>query len=348
MSYPAPTPTVPSPRSMPSIAFPSVPGLTVRRSGSELNVTPIPGRPGYFKETNYGFVVNQLPDNTVVVTGICYADGNERELTKVEREIATSIGLVVMAKSPKKEPKEEEEPEEAIKIFDYSKPNEQHTLFSDISLTTSEGIKLHYHRCMLLEYKYFERMLTGYFKESKREHNDTDLPYDFDLSNLILNMLNLEFRCKEYKSLITEENIYEIYSAADMLFLDNIRDQCKSKIIHFNFSNEWYDFVRLHSIDISDAKLIEKYLRLKHEERESIDKTKLDINFWCAYIRRSPQNFNYIWNHCLVYVNPEDFEQAVSHLTKDMFDKESREILANLLKTGNETAKTIIDHYLKL
>ena len=340
-----PTPTLPSfinhiPTFTPTSTLPSLSTVSKR----ELNVTPIASKPGYYKEINYGFIVQQLSDDTIVVTGIYDSDNRKRELTKSEKEIAESLGLVIEAGPEKKEP----EKIEIIDINDYSKPDEKHTMFADISLTTTDGIKLYYHRCMLLEYKYFERMLTGFFKESKQEHNSTDIPYEYELSNLLLNILYLEFRGKDYTALIDIENVYEIYSAADMLFLDAVREKCKAKILNLDFSIEWYDFIRMHSIDIADDKLLEKYDQLNEKERNRLDRTKFDLRFWCAYIKRSPKNFNYIWNRCLVYVAPEDFEQAVKYLTKEMFDKESREILANLLKNGNETAKMIIDHYLKL
>ena len=63
----------------------------------ELSVVQIDGRPGFFKEENHGFIVEQTEDGQIITHAI-EIDGEERELNDDERTIAINLGLRVANK----------------------------------------------------------------------------------------------------------------------------------------------------------------------------------------------------------------------------------------------------------
>jgi len=65
----------------------------------ELSVVAIPDRDGYFRETKYGFIVQQQEDGTVF-SGAIDDNGTERELTDDEKKIATSLGIQIVSSDP--------------------------------------------------------------------------------------------------------------------------------------------------------------------------------------------------------------------------------------------------------
>lgn len=63
----------------------------------EIEALPIQGRPGFFKETNHGFIIQQSEDpndQSLYVRGI-EVGGQTRKLNQQEQQLATKIGFVV-------------------------------------------------------------------------------------------------------------------------------------------------------------------------------------------------------------------------------------------------------------
>ena len=67
----------------------------------ELSVVQIDGRPGFFKEENHGFIVEQTEDGQIIAHNV-EVDGVERDLNEDERTIAINLGLRVASKQTAK------------------------------------------------------------------------------------------------------------------------------------------------------------------------------------------------------------------------------------------------------
>jgi len=62
----------------------------------EISVIEIPGEPGRYKETNYGFIVEQPDEGTVVAHEIENEKGERRKLNEEDRKLALAIGIRVV------------------------------------------------------------------------------------------------------------------------------------------------------------------------------------------------------------------------------------------------------------
>lgn len=68
-------------------------------SRNEINCVPLEGEPGRYRETNYGFIVEQHADAGVVVIEI-EDNGVRRELNDNERKLASGLGLQTLQPKP--------------------------------------------------------------------------------------------------------------------------------------------------------------------------------------------------------------------------------------------------------
>ena len=87
---------------------PNMPGSKIKvekepeEPTNELQVMPIDGRDGFFREANHGFIVEQTEDGNIVATAICPDGEEERPLNDNERKIAQGLGLeVIKPETPK-------------------------------------------------------------------------------------------------------------------------------------------------------------------------------------------------------------------------------------------------------
>jgi hypothetical protein len=60
---------------------------------AELEVVEIEGRPGFFREKNNGFIVEQTEDGNIIAHKVENEDGVERDLNDNEKAIAINLGL---------------------------------------------------------------------------------------------------------------------------------------------------------------------------------------------------------------------------------------------------------------
>ena len=89
-----------APSSKSTVPPPILPGATVK--GMEetehpkdvLQVVPLDGYPGFFRETKYGFIVQQTEDENIICHRIDDGKG-QRELTESEKALALGMGLQV-------------------------------------------------------------------------------------------------------------------------------------------------------------------------------------------------------------------------------------------------------------
>ncbi len=81
---------------------PQMPGSSVsidtavEEKSNELQVVELPGRPGWFRETNHGFIISQGSDGTTSAYGVDDGNGGQRDLTETEKKVALSLGVNVV------------------------------------------------------------------------------------------------------------------------------------------------------------------------------------------------------------------------------------------------------------
>jgi len=62
----------------------------------EISVIEIPGKPGWFRETNHGFIIEQPNEGTIVAHEIENEKGERRKLNEEDRKLALAIGFQVV------------------------------------------------------------------------------------------------------------------------------------------------------------------------------------------------------------------------------------------------------------
>ena len=81
---------------------PQMPGSSVSietandEKPNELQVVELPGRPGWFREANHGFIIHQGADGTASAHGVDDGNNGQRDLTEAEKKIALSLGVNVV------------------------------------------------------------------------------------------------------------------------------------------------------------------------------------------------------------------------------------------------------------
>jgi len=67
-----------------------------QEKNEELQVVNIPGQEGWFRETNYGFIVHPETTGSITVHKIEDKKGGQRDLNENEKKIAKSLGLEIV------------------------------------------------------------------------------------------------------------------------------------------------------------------------------------------------------------------------------------------------------------
>ena len=81
---------------------PVLPGSTITvpekevPKNDEISVIEISGKPGWFKETNHGFIIEQPNEGTIVAHEIENEKGERRKLNEEDKKLALAIGFQVV------------------------------------------------------------------------------------------------------------------------------------------------------------------------------------------------------------------------------------------------------------